>query len=108
MGKQRFVAHCFAADGEQEIEREFPLDHLRRWSHTETTFTLDFGTYEDDYVTCYTSEGEAINNLISGYIDLIMKRLQSMRPLARSLLRTDYQCRPGCCWSCRRRAIRNR
>lgn len=53
------------------------MDHLRRWSHTETTFTLDFGTYEDDYLNCMTTEGEAINNLISGYIDLIMKKLQS-------------------------------
>jgi hypothetical protein len=56
------------------IEREFPLTHLRRWAAAPKTFTLDFGDYEDDYFTLLTNEGEAISQLIGGYIDILLKK----------------------------------
>eukprot|EP00026_Physarum_polycephalum_P001336 Phypoly_transcript_01337.p1 GENE.Phypoly_transcript_01337~~Phypoly_transcript_01337.p1 ORF type:complete len:980 (+),score=177.96 Phypoly_transcript_01337:113-3052(+) len=91
----------FLLDGKNKsIEKEYPLDHLRRWSHTESTLTLDFGTYEDDYLNCNTTDGEAINNLISGYIDLIMKKLQTSAANAAEAsgtadLNADLSDRPG-------------
>jgi hypothetical protein len=30
----------------QEIVREFPLTHLRRWAAAPKNFTLDFGDYQ--------------------------------------------------------------
>jgi talin len=38
------------------------------------TFTMDFGSHEVDYVVFLTNEGEAISNLIAGYIDLLLKK----------------------------------
>ena len=45
---------------------------MRRWSSAHNTFTLDFGDYEDDYVNVITDEGEAMSQLIAGYIDIIL------------------------------------
>lgn len=56
------------------VERTFPLTHLRRWAASNDTFTLDFGSHEDDYVTVFTQEGEAISQLIAGYIDILLKK----------------------------------
>jgi len=52
----------------------WPLTMLRRWAATPTTFTLDFGDYADSYFTVQTTEGDAISQLIGGYIDIILKR----------------------------------
>eukprot|EP00004_Rigifila_ramosa_P012620 TRINITY_DN2744_c0_g1_i1.p1 TRINITY_DN2744_c0_g1~~TRINITY_DN2744_c0_g1_i1.p1 ORF type:complete len:1813 (+),score=542.23 TRINITY_DN2744_c0_g1_i1:25-5439(+) len=52
----------------------YPLTHLRRWAANPGTFTLDFGDYEDEYMTMLTDEGEAISNLIAGYIDIILQK----------------------------------
>ena len=52
----------------------WPLTTLRRWAATPTTFTLDFGDYADSYYSVQTTEGDAISQLIGGYIDIILKR----------------------------------
>ena len=45
----------------------------------------DFGDYSDSYYSVQTMEGEQISQLISGYIDIILKKvrdhLQSFSPL---------------------------
>ena len=58
----------------KDIKRTFPINHLRRWAPGVRTFTLDFGEWDDDYLTVNTLEGEAISQLIAGYIDIILKR----------------------------------
>ncbi|GAM16912.1 hypothetical protein SAMD00019534_000870 [Acytostelium subglobosum LB1] len=58
----------------KEVEHEYPLTHLRRWAASPASFTLDFGDYEDDYVSVITSDGEAISQLLSGYIEILMKK----------------------------------
>ena len=58
----------------QEVLKVWPLTTLRRWAATPTTFTLDFGDYADSYYSVQTAEGDAISQLIGGYIDIILKR----------------------------------
>lgn len=58
----------------KEVIKAYPLEHVRRWAAAKTTFTLDFGTYEKDYYTVETSRGEEISQLLSGYIDILLKR----------------------------------
>eukprot|EP01133_Synstelium_polycarpum_P004292 gene4292-5011_t len=58
----------------KEVEHEYPLNHLRRWAASPASFTLDFGDYEEDYVSVITTEGEAISQLLSGYIEILMKK----------------------------------
>lgn len=53
---------------------------MRRWSSAHNTFTLDFGDYEDDYVNVITDEGEAMSQLIAGYIDIICASFLLMAP----------------------------
>ena len=66
----------------KEIEKSFPLTHLKRWAPGARTFTLDFGEYEEDYFTVQTLEGEAISQLIAGYIDIILKRTKDAPRIA--------------------------
>jgi len=61
----------------KKVIKEHPLKHLLRWAASPETFTMDFGAYEEDYIVVMTQEGESISNLISGYIDLILKRQKS-------------------------------
>eukprot|EP01088_Endostelium_zonatum_P017435 TRINITY_DN513_c0_g3_i3.p1 TRINITY_DN513_c0_g3~~TRINITY_DN513_c0_g3_i3.p1 ORF type:complete len:1705 (-),score=540.74 TRINITY_DN513_c0_g3_i3:2315-7429(-) len=57
----------------KEVIKEYPLTHLKRWAPSATSLSLDFGDYEDDYLTLSTPEGDAISQLIAGYIDIILK-----------------------------------
>jgi len=57
----------------KEVIKEYPLTHLKRWAPSATSISLDFGDYEDDYLTLATPEGDSISQLISGYIDIILK-----------------------------------
>lgn len=41
----------------KEVIKQWPLTHLRRWAASDKTFTLDFGDYEEDYMTFITTEG---------------------------------------------------
>ena len=47
---------------------------MRRWKEESTnTFTFDFGDYSESIYSVETTEGKAISQLISGYIDIIIK-----------------------------------
>uniref|UniRef100_A0A146KWR6 Talin-1 n=3 Tax=Lygus hesperus TaxID=30085 RepID=A0A146KWR6_LYGHE len=61
----------------KEILKTYPLTTVKRWCASPNTFTLDFGDYADSYYSVQTTEGEQIVQLISGYIDIILKKLQS-------------------------------
>src|SRR5688572_21083341 len=72
---------CFTRDSiiRMELEtkkviKEYSFKQLLRWAAAPETMTLDFGAYEDEYVVVVTKEGEAISNLIAGYIDLLLKK----------------------------------
>lgn len=60
----------------KEILKTWPLTTVRRWAASPNVFTLDFGDYQDQYYSVQTTEGEQISQLISGYIDIILKRRQ--------------------------------
>lgn len=59
----------------KEILKVWPLTTVRRWAASPNTFTLDFGDYSDQYYSVQTTEGEQIAQLISGYIDIILKKV---------------------------------
>ena len=50
------------------------MTHLRRWASSADTFTMDFGSHEEDYFMVITDEGEEISALIAGYIDILLKK----------------------------------
>jgi len=56
---------------------ETPLAHLRRWRFSKITnmFTLDFGDYQEGCFTFYTTEGDAICQYLSDYIDFIQTKM---------------------------------
>lgn len=58
----------------KEVIKSWPLTQLRRWAASPNSFTLDFGDYADAYYSVQTTEGEQISQLISGYIDIIIKK----------------------------------
>ncbi|KAI8930298.1 hypothetical protein BC831DRAFT_440033 [Entophlyctis helioformis] len=60
-------------ESKEELSKWY-LKQLRRWAATPKGFTLDFGEYSDSYYSVETPEGEQISRLISGYIDIIVKR----------------------------------
>eukprot|EP01123_Difflugia_compressa_P001391 TRINITY_DN115_c0_g2_i1.p1 TRINITY_DN115_c0_g2~~TRINITY_DN115_c0_g2_i1.p1 ORF type:complete len:1556 (-),score=395.56 TRINITY_DN115_c0_g2_i1:1402-6069(-) len=57
----------------QRTIKDWTFEQMRRWSYAHGLFTLDFGDYEDDYITVMTDEGEALAQLIASYIDQILK-----------------------------------
>ncbi|CAH1732138.1 talin-1-like isoform X1 [Aphis gossypii] len=61
----------------KEILKTWPLTTVRRWGASPNTFTLDFGDYSDQYYSVQTTEAEQILQLISGYIDIILKKKKS-------------------------------
>lgn len=54
------------------IEREYPITELHRWAVTPTSITFDFN--KNDYVVVITTEGGVIAQLISGYIDILLRK----------------------------------
>ncbi|CAF4681847.1 unnamed protein product [Rotaria sp. Silwood1] len=52
----------------------WPLTHVKRWTASPNTFTLDFGDYASAYYSVQTNEGQQISQLIAGYIDIILKK----------------------------------
>eukprot|EP01119_Soliformovum_irregulare_P005210 TRINITY_DN1675_c0_g1_i1.p1 TRINITY_DN1675_c0_g1~~TRINITY_DN1675_c0_g1_i1.p1 ORF type:complete len:1447 (-),score=577.25 TRINITY_DN1675_c0_g1_i1:61-4401(-) len=58
----------------KRVIKEYPFKYLLRWTASPETFTMDFGAHEEDYIVVVTNEGEAISNLIAGYIDLLLKK----------------------------------
>lgn len=61
----------------KEILQDWKLTTVRRWGASPNTFTLDFGDYADQYYSVQTTEAEQIVQLISGYIDIILKKKKS-------------------------------
>ena len=62
----------------KEVITEWKLTQLRRWAASPNSFTLDFGDYAEAYYSVQTTEGEQISGLISGYIDIILKKRKEM------------------------------
>lgn len=63
-------------DANKAIIQEWPLKIIKRWAASEGVFTLDFGNHASDYYTCTTADGERISKLLSGYIELLLKKRQ--------------------------------
>jgi len=65
---------------------ETPLSKLRRWAYNKATnvFTLDFGDYEEGCFTFFTTDGEAISQYISDYIDFIHTKIVGSQALLAS------------------------
>lgn len=59
----------------KEILKTWPLTTVRRWGASPKTFTLDFGDYSDQYYSVQTTEAEQIQQIIAGYIDIILKKV---------------------------------
>lgn len=57
----------------KEVLKEYRLPQLKRWVSSINTFTFDFGDFESEYYVIQTNEGEAISQMIAGYIDIILK-----------------------------------
>lgn len=62
----------------KEILKTWPLTSVKRWGASPNTFTLDFGDYSDQYYSVQTTEGEQIQQIIGGYIDIILKKVRSL------------------------------
>ena len=63
----------------KEILKTWPLTAVKRWGASPNTFTLDFGDYSEKYYSVQTTEGEQISQLISGYIDIILKKVKGRK-----------------------------
>lgn len=71
--------HIYRMDPEtKEVTKSNKITELRRWAASPKSFTFDFGDYEGDYYTVMTLEGESMSQLISGYIDILLKRRKDM------------------------------
>ncbi len=83
-GKNKLVARLLGITKESilrvdERSKEFlnvyPLECVKKWAASPNTFTLDFGDhYKEPYYSMQTTEGEHVARLISGYIDIILKK----------------------------------
>ncbi|KER27976.1 hypothetical protein T265_05098 [Opisthorchis viverrini] len=83
-GRNKLVPRLFGVSKEsvmrvdentKDILETWPLTRIRRWAAGPNLFTLDFGQYHPDgNYAMQTTEGEQIGQLISGYIDIILRR----------------------------------
>ena len=83
-GKNKLVARLLGVTKEsllrvdektKEFLNVYPLECVKKWAASPNTFTLDFGDhYKEPYYSMQTTEGEHIARLISGYIDIILKK----------------------------------
>ncbi|VDP89831.1 unnamed protein product [Echinostoma caproni] len=86
-GRNKLVPRLFGVSKEsvmrvdektKEILETWPLTRIRRWAARSNLFILDFGQYSPDgNYAMQTTEGEQIGQLISGYIDIILRRQRS-------------------------------
>lgn len=65
----------------KEVDKSWPLKTVRRWASNPSgdTLTLDFGDYEKGYIVLKTSQAEAISQLISGYVEIILRARKGNR-----------------------------
>jgi hypothetical protein len=59
---------------DKSIVQDWPLRQIKRWAASEGVFTLDFGNHSGEYYMVFTTEGERMSKLLSGYIDLLLKK----------------------------------
>eukprot|EP00002_Diphylleia_rotans_P006509 TRINITY_DN1586_c0_g2_i1.p1 TRINITY_DN1586_c0_g2~~TRINITY_DN1586_c0_g2_i1.p1 ORF type:complete len:1874 (-),score=553.08 TRINITY_DN1586_c0_g2_i1:211-5832(-) len=69
----------------KSVISHYPLTHLRRWAANPGSFTMDFGDYEDEYVVVQTTDGDAISQLIAGYIDIILQKRREGNVVSRHM-----------------------
>ena len=84
-GKNKLVARLLGITKEsivrvdektKEFLHVYPLECVKKWAASPNTFTLDFGDhFKEPYYSMQTTEGEHIARLISGYIDIILKKV---------------------------------
>jgi hypothetical protein len=77
--KEAALGHGSTHVCSQEVYLQHPITHLRRYAATHNSITLDFADYETEYMTFRTKQAEEILQLISGYIDIFMKKKKSAR-----------------------------
>lgn len=87
-GKNKLVARLLGVTKEsvlrvdektKEFLNVYPLECVKKWAASPNTFTLDFGDhFKEPYYSMQTTEGEHIARLISGYIDIILKKVRSV------------------------------
>jgi PTB domain (IRS-1 type)/FERM central domain/EF-hand domain pair len=53
---------------------EEPVEHVKRWASAPNTFTIDFGSHRPDYAILLTQEADQISQLLSGYVDILLKQ----------------------------------
>jgi talin len=58
----------------KKIIETWPLTSVKKWCATPNAFHLDFGDYGRSNYIGKTDEGEQIAQLVSGYIDIILKK----------------------------------
>lgn len=58
---------------QKNIISSWPLHTIRRWMCSHDSFSLDFGKYPGSYIA-RTTEGEAISNFISSYVNAVSKK----------------------------------
>ena len=59
---------------DKTIVQDWPLKQIKRWAAGDGVFTLDFGNHSGEYYMVFTKEGERMSKMLSGYIDLLMKK----------------------------------
>ncbi|KAF1744586.1 hypothetical protein MXB_55, partial [Myxobolus squamalis] len=80
----------------KNILKCWPIETVKRWAASPNSFTIDFGDHNRNY-TVMTSEPVAIANLVSGYIDLILKkkRVQATDSGAAGVALMEENIQPG-------------
>lgn len=74
IGKTSFL---FIDTSTSTLLYEKPLVQLRRWAVAPEFFTMDFDDHNMDYIILKTTEAEAMSAVVSGYIDLMIRKQQS-------------------------------
>ncbi|XP_066931569.1 talin-2-like isoform X1 [Clytia hemisphaerica] len=62
----------------KQVLKTWPLTQVKRWAASPKSFTLDFGDYTEGYYSVQTQEADQIANLISGYVDIILKKRKAL------------------------------
>lgn len=61
------------------VLKVWPLTTIKNWASSPNSFTLDFGGYTEGMVSVQTLEGPQIGQLIGGYIDILMSRINKIK-----------------------------
>jgi talin len=58
----------------KEVKKELPLTQLKRWAASDKALVLDSGAHADEYITLSTKNAQEASSMLSGYIDIILKK----------------------------------